>query len=106
MLRMSRDRGTGLSLARLKEGPVTIRLRAAGEKLQPDCKRPRRTLKNLLQESRIPPWQREALPYIYCGERLVCVPGIGVDCDYQAKRGEPSILPLWIPDGAGPGGAL
>ena len=40
--------GAGISLGRLTEFPVTIRLRSGGERLRPDCKRPRRSLKNLL----------------------------------------------------------
>jgi tRNA(Ile)-lysidine synthase len=80
--------GTGVSLAKLTQAQVSIRLRQGGEKLKPSCARPRRTLKHLLQEAGIPPWQRERLPLIYSGGQLVAVPGIGVDCAFQASTGE------------------
>jgi tRNA(Ile)-lysidine synthase len=89
--------GGGLSRARLRGRAITIRLRRGGERLQPDCRRPRRSLKNLLQEARIPQWERERLPLIFCGEKLVWASGIGVDCAFQAKNGEAALLPAWLP---------
>lgn len=97
VLAMSRTRGAGVSVARLRGKPVTIRLRRGGERLQPDCQRPRRSLKNLLQEARVPLWERERMPLIYCGNALVWVPGIGVDCAYRAAGGEPAVRPVWSP---------
>ena len=88
-------RGSGISLAKLTKSEVTIRLRQGGEKFQPVCKRPRRTLKHLLQEAAIPPWQRERLSLIYSGEQLVAVRGIGVDCAFQAEIDEPSLQVEW-----------
>lgn len=90
-------RGSGISLAKLTKSEVTIRLRQGGEKFQPVCQRPRRTLKHLLQEAAIPPWQRERLPLIYSGEQLVAVRGIGVDCAFQAEIDEPSLRVEWSP---------
>lgn len=95
VLTMTKSRGQGISSARLDSQPVTIRPRQGGERLRPDCRRPRRSLKNLLQESRIPPWQRDRLPLLFCGGDLVWAPGIGVACEYQAKGGEASIVPAW-----------
>lgn len=95
VLSMTRRRGTGISRARLEVGPITIRVRSGGERLQPDCRRPRRSLKNLLQENAIVPWQRERMPLLYCGEVLVWVPGIGIACDFQARPGERALLPVW-----------
>jgi tRNA(Ile)-lysidine synthase len=89
--------GAGISLGRLTEFPVTIRLRSGGERLRPNCKRPRRSLKNLLQEAAIPPWERETLPLIFGGEQLACVPGLGVDCDFQAAPGEQALIAHWRP---------
>lgn len=96
VLALPRTRGAGISLARLRREPVTIRLRRGGERLQPDCGRPRRSLKNLLQEARVPPWERQRMPLIFCGERLVWAPGIGMDCAFQAARGEAALQPAWM----------
>lgn len=97
VLEMVPRRGSGLSAARLAGAPVTFRPRVGGERLQPDPARPRRTVKNLLQEARMAPWLRRCVPFIFCGDDLVCVPGIGIDCHYQAQRGEPSFVPGWHP---------
>ena len=89
------EEGRGLSVAQLRKAEVTVRLREGGERLQPDARRPRRALKKLLQERGIPPWQRARWPVLYCGEHLVCVPGIGEDCAWQAGLGEPGLIVSW-----------
>ena len=86
----------------MREQPVAIRARSGGERLQPDRRRPRRTLKNLMQEARIPPWERERLPLVFCGGDLAWVPALGIDCAYQAAPGERSVSPSWR-SGADPG---
>lgn len=89
--------GSGLSAEKLRLGAMSVRGRLGGERLRPDCTRPRRTLKNLLQEREVPPWQRMRMPLVYCGEDLVCVPGIGNDCAYQARADEPGWMVRWEP---------
>jgi tRNA(Ile)-lysidine synthase len=91
-LAFERAMGQGLSLAKLSAAPVTIRLRQGGERLRPDCRRPTRSLKNLLQEAGMPPWQRQRLPLLFSGEKLVFVPGIGAACEYQAGEGEIGVV--------------
>lgn len=87
--------GQGISLASLQREAVSIRARQGGERLQPDCKRPRRSVKHLLQEHGIPPWEREHMPLLYSGENLVAAMRLGVDCAYQARADEPGILLEW-----------
>ena len=93
---MKKCRGAGISLAKLQAAPVTVRLRQGGERLRPDGGRPRRSLKNLLQEARLPPWLRGRLPLLFCGDALVYVPGIGIDSAFSAVRGEPGVKPSWV----------
>jgi tRNA(Ile)-lysidine synthase len=95
VLKFKPEEGRGLSVAQLRKAEVTVRLRKGGERLQPDARRPRRTLKNLLQERGIPPWQRARWPVLYCGEDPVCVPGVGEDCAWQAGPGEPGLIVSW-----------
>jgi tRNA(Ile)-lysidine synthase len=95
LLTMAPRMGRGMRARQLRTAPVTIRPREGGERLQCHANRPRRTLKNLLQEARIPPWERERIPFIYCGDLLVCVPGVGVDHRFQAGAGEAAIAPMW-----------
>jgi tRNA(Ile)-lysidine synthase len=91
-LHFRRARGKGIDASRK---PLHVRLRAGGERLQPDAKRPRRTLKNLFQEAGVPPWERDRLPLIVCGEDLVWVPGLGVDARYRTGKNAPGVLPEW-----------
>lgn len=83
--------GRGMSLEKLQRAPVILRLRQGGETLRPSSNVSTRTLKNLLQEYRVPPWQRDRLPLLYCGEELVCVPGVAIAAEYQCKDGEAGI---------------
>jgi len=95
ILKFKPEEGRGLSLEKLRGAPVTVRLRHGGEKLKTDERRPRRTLKNLLQERGIPPWRRDRLPLLYCGEQLVSVPGIGDACEFRALPGESGLIVTW-----------
>ncbi len=87
----------GIDQQKLMGKLVMVRPRLGGEHFTPACKRPRRSLKNLLQEASIPPWERKRLPLLFCGEKLIWVPGIGIDCEFQVKSNEMGILPIWNP---------
>ena len=91
-LRFRRVRGRGIAAS---AAPLEVRLRKGGERLQPDARRPRRTLKNLFQEAGVPPWERERLPLLVRGEDVVWVPGLGIDARYQAAKNAPGVLPEW-----------
>ncbi len=97
VLKFKPEEGRGLGLARLRAGRVTVRLRQGGERLRLDASRPRRTLKNLFQERGIPPWRRDCLPLIFCGDELVSVPGIGDACEFRAAPGEAGLIVTWEP---------
>ncbi|MDV6343015.1 tRNA lysidine(34) synthetase TilS [Nitrosomonas sp. Is37] len=98
MIECVQQEGVGINPAKLIKKPVTVRLRAGGERFQPDCKRPRRSLKKILQEASLPPWERGTLPLLFSGEHLVWVPGIGVDCTFQALPGELGLMLTWRPN--------
>ena len=91
-LRFTQTRGRGLSSAKLQQAPVTLRLRCGGESLRPHPNASTRSLKNLLQEHHIPPWQRERWPLLYCGDDLVCVAGVDIHSEYQAREDEEGVL--------------
>ena len=93
-LRFRKARGKGIAL---EHQPLSVRLRAGGERLQPDPRRPRRTLKNLFQEAGVPPWQRERLPLLFRGDDLVWVPGLGIDARFQVAPGLQGLVPEWRP---------
>ncbi len=96
-LRFSRVRGRGIDSALLKRKSFQVRLRSGGERLKPDSHRPSRTLKNLFQEAGVPPWERERMPLIFCGNDLVWAPGLGVDAAFVSARGVLGFVPAWLP---------
>lgn len=98
ILEFTRQDNAGIDLAKLDQQIVTIRSRSGGERFQPDCKRPRRSLKKILQEASLPPWKRNTLPLLFCGDQLVWVAGIGIDCNFQAPMGGAGLVVTWRPD--------
>jgi tRNA(Ile)-lysidine synthase len=100
-LRFEDAKSRGISAVAMTRGPVEVRVRAGGERFRPDARRPRRTLKHLLREAGLPPWEREALPLVYCGGTLAFVPGIGVAAGLQAGPGERGLVLSWHRPGAG-----
>jgi tRNA(Ile)-lysidine synthase len=87
--------GLGISYRLLRGAPVCLRRRLGGERLQPDPRRPFRTLRKLLQEAGVPPWERARLPLLWSGDRLVWVAGIGIDAAFACAPGEPGFVPVW-----------
>lgn len=55
---------------------VTVRFRQGGESLLIPWRGGTHSLKKLLQEAAVAPWERERLPLIYVGERLVGIVGV------------------------------
>lgn len=96
-LRFEACRGDGISLAKLQAGKCEVRSRAGNDRLRVDCRRPSRSLKNLFQEAGVPPWERRELPLLYCDGDLVWVPGIGINCTFQAEAGEAGVLAKFAP---------
>ncbi len=64
--------------------PLRLAFRSGGETLQavtPGNTADRaftKTLKQLLNDARVPPWRRDSYPLIFSGDALVCVPDIAV----------------------------
>ncbi|HWU34767.1 MAG TPA: tRNA lysidine(34) synthetase TilS [Methylovorus sp.] len=87
--------GRGLALSRLAGKVLHIRHRQGGEHFKPHAHRPGRSLKHCLQEAAMPPWQRVQLPLVFCGDELVCVPGIGTASAWQAHAEEDGLQIRW-----------
>ena len=71
------DAERGFEATALRDGPLVLRERRGGERMRAHIDGPSRTLKNLYQEAGIAAWQREQLPLVYLGERLLYAAGIG-----------------------------
>ncbi len=94
--KFERAQGAGISLANLLRSPVALRLRSGGETLRPHLHAATRSLKNLWQEHHVPPWRRERLPLLYCGDELVCVAGVAIAAEYQAGPQEAGVRLLLV----------
>jgi tRNA(Ile)-lysidine synthase len=86
--------GGKLTLKRDARGPLdldtlpatlTIRARRGGERLRPVRGGPRRVLKSLLQEARVPVAERAQLPLIFADSTLIAVAGLWLDESVQAS---------------------
>jgi tRNA(Ile)-lysidine synthase len=87
-LKFKKVKGRGVSLEKMKNKKLMISNRKGGESFKPDSKRPTKKIKQLLQESVLPPWERENFPLIFVGDELASVPNFGVDIKFQTKPNE------------------
>jgi tRNA(Ile)-lysidine synthase len=75
------------------EGRVEERLRQGAEKIQIKPNAPRKSLKNLFQESGMPPWERQ-VPLLYIDGQLIAVAGVGASYPHLVSTGK-RVLPYW-----------
>lgn len=75
----------------------TLRVRQGGERFRPHINRPRRAVRNLLQEAGVPPWERTRMPLLWIDGRLAWVGGLGVEAGFACAPGEAGVLPVWQP---------
>ena len=76
-----------------EQGLIEERLRQGAEKIQIKPNTPRKTLKNLFQESDTPPWERQA-PLLYVNNQLIAVAGVGTSYPHLVTSGK-RVLPSW-----------
>ncbi len=83
----STGEGVGVHPDLLRSGPLSLRARTGGERVQLHPKRPSRTLKNLFQESNVPASQRPWLPLLYSGDRILFAAGLGMNVNAGLVEG-------------------
>jgi tRNA(Ile)-lysidine synthase len=94
-LTFKRELGAGLSLKHLDKQRLTIKTRVGGERIKPDLNRPSRSLKTVMQQAAIPPWQRSRLPLIFVGEMLAIIPNFAVEASLKAAANEMGLIVSW-----------
>jgi tRNA(Ile)-lysidine synthase len=82
-LKFKKAKGKGINLKFLDHQKLKIKNRQGGEFFKPDSKRPTKKIKQLLQESDLPPWERDFLPLVFVGDDLASIPNFGIDQKYQ-----------------------
>lgn len=73
---------------------LQVKYREGGETLKLKG-RPQKKVKQLLQETGMPPWRRQRVPLLFAGTELVCVPGIGIAESYLAQPGQDGVQVSW-----------
>jgi len=79
--------GEGLKLNLLNES-LKICFRKGGEKFHPAQRKHSQSLKKLLQEACILPWERDTIPLLYFKDELIAVIGLWVSKQYAVDEGE------------------
>lgn len=74
----------------LRPEEYTLRSRREGDEVKLG-RRPRRTVKKLMIEAKIPAQKRERIPVLDCGGRLAALGGFGPDAGYLAEPGGPAL---------------
>jgi tRNA(Ile)-lysidine synthase len=88
-LRAVKTLGAGLGCARLAGRSLDIRFRAGGERVRRRGSETRQSVKKLLQESGMPPWQRACLPLVHVDGILAAVGDRWTAAEFAARAGEP-----------------
>lgn len=82
----------GISRALLQSGHLSVSFRSGGERFRLVPGGPRRELKKLMQEWRVPPWERGCVPLIHRDDELLAVPGHWAGPTQSAD----AVTPVWI----------
>jgi tRNA(Ile)-lysidine synthase len=89
ILRAEVVQGRGLSQAKLAHAALRVRRRRGGESCRLAGHTHSTTLKKLLQEQNVPPWERERLPLIYVDDELAAIGDRWVCAPFAAGADEP-----------------
>ncbi|MQQ99405.1 tRNA lysidine(34) synthetase TilS [Glaciimonas soli] len=88
----------GVDPAWLRLQSLQLKYRSGGERLKLAANRPTKPLKNLYQAMDIPAWERETLPLVHNGAKLLFAAGLGMDSHQLTTEGEANIRLRWQAD--------
>ncbi|MGP1666865.1 MAG: tRNA lysidine(34) synthetase TilS, partial [Rhodanobacter sp.] len=77
--------------------PLEVRQRRGGEHIKPAGDRHTRELRDLFQQGRVPPWQRENCPLLYADGELIAVADRWINARGMALFERAGALPRWLP---------
>jgi tRNA(Ile)-lysidine synthase len=92
-LSLEQTTGKGLKQDAVARG-LTVRFRQGGEQLRPQGRQHTHSLKKLMQDAGIPPWQRNRIPLIYIDHELACVCGYWVAEAFAVTGEQPGWYPI------------
>ena len=92
-LQIKQTQGKGLKQSLAKRSDVSVGFRQGGEDCRPVGRGHRHSLKKLMQEWGIPPWQRDHIPLLFVGDEPAQVVGY---CLCEPFQAEPDEIGLFI----------
>jgi len=84
--------GEGIAISAISDSRLQVRFRQGGEICRMPGQHGSKTLKNLLQDLAIPPWQRATLPLIYLHDELIAVSSLWCNPHYMPGTNEEGYL--------------
>jgi len=85
--------GKGIDVKRFSQAILQVKFRRGGEICQPSGVKMSRTLKKILQENHIPPWQRAIFPLFYLDDQLIAAGDIFVSAGWEVTAAD---QPGWV----------
>jgi tRNA(Ile)-lysidine synthase len=77
---------SGIPVSLWQAAKVTVRFRQGGEKIRLTGRKGQQSLKNLFQETAIPPWERDFIPLLYFDETLIAVADLWLSSHVQTEQ--------------------
>ena len=88
---------TNISIQAPKEGQqVSIRFSHNNPTCLPDYRNKSRALKKILQEAKIPTWQRQRIPFLYYDETLVAALGLFICKSHLPQQDSSKLQLIWL----------
>lgn len=79
--------GAGLKTELLSK-PLRLCFRQGGERFHPENRQHSQSLKKILQEERVPPWERNTFPLLYFEDECIAVVGLWISKQYAVDKNE------------------
>ena len=76
------------------DGPLSIRRRQEGDSFQPLGAPGTKKLKDFFIDKKVPRWERDSIPVVCCGQRIVWVAGYSIAEPFKVREGTKKILCL------------
>ena len=84
--------GGGVSIEALGNYSLELRWKRGNIRVRPAHADHRtRSLRVLLQEMRIPSWERARIPMVYVCDQFVCMPGVVTEAKFAAAKNQPGV---------------
>jgi tRNA(Ile)-lysidine synthase len=87
-------RGDALLSPRALEPPLTVRAWRHGDRMQPAGLEGTKTLQDVFTDNKVPREERERIPVVECGGKIVWVAGIAIGEDFRAAPYESEVVVL------------